>query len=261
MLPLLGEHPRGDQWTPEAVAHLLRVQHSVPSYRHRKVDPAEEPEGELARLLETAAHGDPAGLLQGAGRGESASTLHVSAVDSEGWACAATFSDGYGSGIVPPGTGIWLNNCLGERELNPRGFHALAPGTRLLSNMTPTVGRTASGGVLAIGSPGSERIPTAVLQALVNHLRLGMDLEEAVAHPRLHVESEGPGGDGERRPPRGAVVHCEPGLPMEAVELPLRRYGERAMFFGGVEAAAWRPGRGFDAAADARRTGGTALEG
>lgn len=255
MLSLLGEHPGGDGWTPEAVGHLVRVQHAVLSHRRRRVDAAEDPDGELARLLETAARGDPAGLLEEPGRRESASTLHVSAVDSEGRACAATFSDGYGSGIVPPGTGIWLNNCLGERELNPRGFHALAPGTRLLSNMTPTVGWGPSGGVLAIGSPGSERIPTAVLQALVNHLRLGMDLEAAVAHPRLHVEPEGPEG------PATPVVHCEPGLPMEAVELPVRRYDGQAMFFGGVEAAAWWPGRGFGVAADARRTGGTALEG
>lgn len=239
MLRLMGDRPR-EAWSTEDVRRLVEVQEAVLSYRHRHVDPAGNPDSELESLLRTAAGGDSHALR------ESASTLHVSAVDSEGRACSATFSDGYGSGLMPPGTGIWLNNCLGERELNRRGLHALEPGTRLISNMSPTVARGPEDAVLAIGSPGSDRIPTAVLQVLLNHLRLGMDLEEAVAHGRLHVDPSGP------------VVHCEPGLPMDAVDLPVRRHPGPTMFFGGVEVVSRHPREGFRMAADTRRTGGTA---
>src|SRR5215208_659273 len=76
-----------------------------------------------------------------AGLHTSSSTAHVSAVGSEGNACAITASSGYGSGATVPGTGLMLNNCLGEPELNRLGLHALTPGTRLASNMSPTVGR------------------------------------------------------------------------------------------------------------------------
>lgn len=205
------------------------------------------PEGGLYGL---DAHG-------GCGPLSSASTLHSSAVDSDGLACSVTLSDGYGSGLMPPGTGFWLNNCLGEAELNGRGYHGWPPGTRLPSNMAPTAGRTSDGSdgsqgsVLAIGSPGADRITTAILETLLAWVRLGLPLQEAVLHPRLHVE----------RTDRGARIACEPGLPVEELGLPCRRFERLSMFFGGVEAAAWEPGGGFELAADPRRTGGTAVGG
>ena len=73
----------------------------------------------------------------------SSSTAHISAVDDDGNACAITMSSGYGAGLCIPGTGILLNNSLGEVELNRHGLHALPPGTRLASNMAPTTGRAA----------------------------------------------------------------------------------------------------------------------
>ncbi len=92
---------------------------------------------------------------------ESGSTAHVSATDRSGTACAVTFSSGYGSGMIAAGTGIWLNNCLGEQELNPAGLHAAVPGTRLLSNMAPTVGpsrrRLHARDRLARGGPDHDR--------------------------------------------------------------------------------------------------------
>ena len=117
----------------------------------------------------------------------SSSTVHVSVVDERGMACAITASAGYGSGATIPGTGILLNNCLGEPELNRRGVHALTPGTRLGSNMAPAVGRRADGAVLAIGSPGADRITTALLQVLGGYALGGLDLQAAVDEPRLHV--------------------------------------------------------------------------
>lgn len=190
----------------------------------------------------------------GAGRragGSSGDTLHTSAVDDAGAACAATFSDGYGSGVMPPGTGTWLNNCLGEEELNPHGLHGWEPGARLPSNMTPTVARRREdGAVLALGSPGSERIPGAVLQGLLNRVRLGLGPREAVDHPRLHVAVEADGG-------ARAVV--EPGLAVGEIELPVEVLPGKLMYMGALELAEWTPRDGLAAAADARRGGGTAV--
>ena len=84
---------------------------------------------------------------------------------------------------MPPGTGIWMNNCLGEIELNRRGFHALAPGTRLTSNMAPTIARHEDGRVLSVGSPGADRITTAILATVINFTELDMSLADAIAAP------------------------------------------------------------------------------
>jgi len=200
----------------------------------------------IRRLLERAeaAGGEPGRLR------ESSSTIHTSAVDGRGLACSVTCSDGYGSGVMPPGTGLWLNNALGERDLTRGEFHDLEPGERLTSNMAPTVARRPDGAVLAIGSPGAERIPSLVLQPLLGHLRGGIPLAEAVERPRLHVDVD----EGE------PVVLAEPGLPLDRLELPVRRESERSLAFGGVEAAALIGGR-LDAAADSRRGGGVTIGG
>ena len=107
-------------------------------------------------------------------RWTSASTVHTSAVDDNGIACAITASSGYGSGEMPAGTGLWLNNCLGELELNRRGLDAGPPGQRLPSNMAPTIARR-EGAVLAAGSPGADRITTALHQFFINTLAAGHD--------------------------------------------------------------------------------------
>ena len=102
-------------------------------------------------------------------------------------------SAGYGAGLTVPGTGMLLNNALGEPELNKRGLHRLVPGTRLASNMAPTTGRTADGRVLAIGSPGADRITTALMQVLGQGCLHGADLQHAIDAPRLHVRFEATG--------------------------------------------------------------------
>ena len=124
------------------------------------------------------------------------STAHISAVDDEGTACAITMSSGYGAGLCIPGTGILLNNCLGEAELNRHGLHAVPPGTRLASNMAPTTGRTADGRSLAIGSPGADRITTALMLVLGQGCLHGADLQHAIDRPRLHLRF---GDDGYHR--------------------------------------------------------------
>ena len=153
LLTLLGDRPRA-AWTDEDVALLTDAQRTVLGYRRDHLDVATDREAAGLGLLD---------LVAGGG-GRSPSTVHVSVVDSTGSACAITASSGYGSGASVPGAGIWLNNCLGEHELN-RG-QPPRPGERLASNMAPTVGRSDDGGVLAIGSPGADRITTALAQVL-----------------------------------------------------------------------------------------------
>ena len=182
--------------------------------------------------------------------------MHTSAVDDSGLGCAVTASSGYGSGEMPEGTGLWLNNCLGELELNRRGLDAGPVGARLPSNMAPTVCRPNdpdSRRVMAVGSPGADRITTALAQALINRFKFGWSLDTAIAHPRLHVDTS---GDSDR-------LMAEPGLDIPANPLPLTSYDDLSMYFGGVSAAVFGGAHDphFDVAADPRREGGTAILG
>jgi len=141
-----------------------------------------------------------------------------------------------------------MNNSLGELELNRRGLDMGPPGGRLPSNMAPTVARSADGASLAIGSPGADRITTAILHTLINYIHLDMPLQSAIDHPRAHVEWI---DDKEH-------VAAEPGLDMSQVSLPVRGFTKPSMYFGGVAATVWHPGQGFTVAADSRRAGATA---
>lgn len=228
-------------WTPQMARRLIEVQREVTRFRRQRLDVSDQVQCDVAEMLELA-HSAPTALA-------SPSTVHTSAVDAEGLACAITATSGYGSGVMPPGTGIWMNNSLGEAELNQRGFHALQPGTRIPSNMAPTTGRSTDGAVLSIGSPGADRITSAILQTVTNLVHLGMPLQEAVDHPRLHVEWL---GEDESR------VAFEPGMPVHELDVAQRRFKGLDMFFGGVSAVRFDPPDRFEMAADARRTGGTA---
>jgi len=171
--------------------------------------------------------------------------VHTSACDSDGLACAITASSGYGSGEMPERTGLWLNNSLGELELNRRGLDAGPPGARLPSNMAPGIARSGSS-VLAFGTPGADRITTALQQFLINYIQIGMSLDDSIAAPRLHYEAR-------ERPPRVAV---EPGIEFGDLDIEEVRFPSPSMYFGGVAATSHDPVQGLAAAADPRREGG-----
>ena len=174
-------------------------------------------------------------------------TTHLSCVDAEGYVVSITATMGYGSGLVIPGTGIPMNNTLGEPELNPRGFHSLPPGERLISSMSPTIFCSEEGGLVALGSPGASRIPTAILQTLVNVLDFGMPLETAVLASRFHAE--------------GGLFAYEAGARTDDLARyeQVLAYEEPSMYFGGVNAVRRTPEGTFEAAADPRRSGGVAF--
>jgi len=127
------------------------------------------------------------------------------------------------------------------------------PGTRLTSNMAPTVGRRlADGAVLALGSPGSDRIPSALSQVLAL-LTAGLDLHAAVAHPRMHLRV---------RPhePVPVLLDHEEDLAVPAdTGFPTRSMPPHSMYFGGVGAALWDPTLGLLASGDPRRAGAVAV--
>jgi len=175
----------------------------------------------------------------------SRGTTHISVVDGQGNAASLTLSNGEGSGYVLPGTGIMLNNMLGEEDLNPEGFHRWNTGVRVSSMMAPTLAIDHER-VIATGSGGSNRLRTAILQVLNNLYYFGMDVREAVDSPRLHVEKD--------------LLSIEPGFPESVVDElcagyhDYHRWTEKNLFFGGTHTVI-SDGRGFSGAGDPRRGG------
>ncbi|MEE3033381.1 MAG: gamma-glutamyltransferase [Planctomycetota bacterium] len=179
---------------------------------------------------------------------KSPSTTHISVTTADGGSVSLTMSMGYGSGVTIPGTGIACNNSLGEPELNPRGFFAITSGDRLISNMAPTLAwHPKDGRTLAIGSPGADRITTAIGQTWLNVALTGLPFEEAVAAPRLHVE---------RLKDRFRVLY-EPGIDgsLFGAKWELRPFEEKHMYFGAVKLTGIDSNGKLKAVADPRRHG------
>jgi gamma-glutamyltranspeptidase/glutathione hydrolase len=165
-------------------------------------------------------------------------TTHVSVLDADGWACAVTSTNGEGSGLVVPGTGVHVNNMMGEQDLSPLGWFTHPPGRRLPSMMAPTAVLAGGAPELVLGSAGSNRIRSAILQVIVNVLDRGMDAQAAVDAPRVHLE------DG--------IVYAEPGVDTTGVAETVAWFRERNLFFGGCQAV---EGRRFTGGGDPRRGG------
>lgn len=209
------------------------AQHAVAHLRREELEPATDREAAGWRVLAS---------FPGGGSG---STVSISVAGSDGTVAAATMSGGYGSGVIPTGTGLWMNNSLGERELNPGGLEATPIGARLLSNMAPTVaGRP--GRHLAIGSPGADRI-TSALAISLTLLLTGHELARSIEHPRLHYELD------------RDTVAVEPGIALDP-GLTARPFPDLNMYFGGATATEWTAG-GLSGHADSRRTGGVSFGG
>jgi gamma-glutamyltranspeptidase/glutathione hydrolase len=176
-------------------------------------------------------------------------TTHISVIDGEGNAAAASLSNGEGNGFVVGNFGFMLNNMLGEEDLAPEGFGAWRPGMRLSSMMAPTIVAQKSGSVTALGTGGSNRIRSAILQVTINLLDRGMDLESAVCAPRLHVEKCG-------------TVSFEPDLVgAEALfkEEKAQAWPALNLFFGGVHSVRQHADAGLEGVGDPRRGGVTII--
>jgi len=139
---------------------------------------------------------------------------------------------------------------LGEQDLNPLGFHRHAAGRRLPSMMAPTTLVREGRPELVLGSAGSNRIRSAILQTIIRVIDDGLRAGDAVQAPRVHFE------DG--------VVYAEPGIDTSSLEAAGRKIGrfrERNLFFGGVQAVERdRSGR-FWGGGDPRRGGDAVVVG
>jgi gamma-glutamyltranspeptidase / glutathione hydrolase len=197
----------------------------------------------LARL------GDPQFVQEFLARpvGRLGSTTHIAALDRDGWACSVTCSNGSASGVIVPGTGVHLNNMLGEQDLNPLGFHSHPPGRRMPSMMSPTIVLRDGAAQLAVGSAGSNRIRSAVLQTIIRSIDDGLEAQAAIDAPRVHFEDD--------------MVYTEPGIDVAALEAAGRSvspFRDRNLFFGGAQAAALDAAGRFSGGGDPRR-GGAAI--
>ncbi len=186
-----------------------------------------------------------------AGSDRLGSTTHISVLDADGNAVSVTCSNGTGSGVLVPGTGIHLNNMLGEEDLNPLGYHMHEPGTRVTSMMAPTLVLNEGRIEIALGSAGSNRIRSAILQVIRYVLDEGMSINEAIRAGRMHHEN--------------GILHAEPGFDPAALdELEGNRYNvvrwrRLNLFFGGTQGARRDPDTGELSGAGDPRRGGAAV--
>jgi gamma-glutamyltranspeptidase/glutathione hydrolase len=175
-------------------------------------------------------------------------TTHVSVIDAGGNAASVSLSNGEGNGSIVGKFGFMLNNMLGEEDLSSGSLGSWREGTRMSSMMAPTIILQQDGTVTALGTGGSNRIRTAILQVAVNLLDHGMHLDAAVEAPRLHVERDG-------------TVSFEPGLAeaewsaLLALAPEAQEWPEANLFFGGVHTARRHANGGMEGAGDPRRRG------
>ncbi len=173
-------------------------------------------------------------------------TTHISVVDGSGNAASLTASTGSGSGVIVPGTGIQLNNMLGEFDLAATGGIP-RPGVRFTSGMAPTIGLRDRRPRLVVGSAGSLRLRGAIFQIIVNVVGHGLGVEEAIDRPRVHLDE--------------SHVHCEGGHDpaeldrLESWGYELARWRRRNLFFGGAAGVEFREDGSLAAAGDPRRGG------
>ena len=170
----------------------------------------------------------------------SRGTTHISIADKKGNCASMTCSNGEGSGYYAPGTGVMLNNMMGEDDLHPEGFHASPAGQRVGSMMSPSLLLRDNKVELVIGSGGSKRIRTAITQVLSQVVDYRKKLQDAVDAPRLYWD--------------GDCLQVEPGFDRDALEklqIKMNIWNVKDVYFGGVHTVI----PGSEGAGDPRRGG------
>jgi gamma-glutamyltranspeptidase/glutathione hydrolase len=241
---------RGEPGSAEAIASLVGVMREQTHIRDDSFLAALHRGGLARRLLSDESLAAAAARIEAKSPGTAehspaGGTTHVSVVDGDGNAASLSSSTGSGSGVIVPGTGIHLNNMLGEYDLVAGG--PATPGQRLTSMMAPTVVRGPAGPRLVVGSAGSVRLRGAIMQVIANVVGHGLGVAAAIDAPRVHVDEP--------------HVHCEGGFdPAELDRLTawgydIVRWRRRNLFFGGTNAVEVLAGGTLAAAGDARRGG------
>ena len=247
-LMLLERLPQGAAGSAEAVAALVEVMREQTRAREDGFAGGLYRGGLAKRLLSAAsvrAALQRIGELGAREHAPAGGTTHISAVDGDGNAAAISASTGSGSGVIVPGTGIHLNNMLGEYDLAAPG--AATPGRRLTSMMAPSIVVGENGPRLVVGSAGSVRLRGAIMQVVENVVGHGLGVQEAIEFPRVHVDEP--------------KVQCEGGFEpaeldrLEAQGYDVVRWRRRNLFFGGTNAVEVCADGTLAAAGDPRRGG------
>ncbi|HEY9663547.1 MAG TPA: gamma-glutamyltransferase, partial [Allocoleopsis sp.] len=208
-------------------------------------------EVDVAERFLAASHLEPYAQSLTANLNKWGSTTHISAIDTAGNAASVTTSNGEGSSYIIPGTGVMVNNMLGEADLHPNGFHQWQKNVRISSMMAPTIILDQQQRAeIVLGSGGSNRIRTAILQVISNLIDFDMSIESAVNSPRIHWEA--------------TVFSLEPhpnnlmnnSFPFDGQ---VEHWQQQNMFFGGVHAVARDLSGQLCGAGDPRREGAVAI--
>ena len=194
----------------------------------------------------------------GASESAMAATTHFIVADAAGNIVCATQSQSlhFGAGVVPSGTGVVLNDSMSNfAYTDPRSINYVAPGKRPRSTIAPTIVFRSGQPILAIGIPGAARIPTALLQALLDRLAFDRPLREAIGDTRVHFELNW-------RKDNQESLQAEASLPVADIAA-LSRLGWKVelaepagagQIFGGVNAIEVNAAGGYTGYADPRRT-------
>ena len=187
-----------------------------------------------------------------------AATTHWLVADSAGNIVCATQSQSlhFGAGVVPPGTGVVLNDSMSNFAFtDERSLNYVVPGKRSRSTISPTIVFRDGKPAFALGIPGAARIPTAMLQALLDRLVFNRPLAEAIGDTRFHFVSSATKNEAE-------AFEAEQSLPSAEVEA-LRALGWKVVLpeaagtgrhFGGINAIEFHADGTLTGYADPRRT-------
>ena len=200
--------------------------------------------------------GDPSSEAGAAQETGLHSTTHFIVVDQAHNVVCVTqsLSLHFGCGLVPPGTGILLNDSLSDfGTRDPKNPNFVGAGKRPRSTIAPTLWLDAQGlPLLAIGLPGGGRITTGLAQVILDYVDFNRPLADAIGDTRLHVLNVG------AKP----TYECEEGLPAsEQAGLRARGWNVNSVepagtggHFGGVNAVEFLPDHSLRGIADTRRT-------
>jgi gamma-glutamyltranspeptidase/glutathione hydrolase len=234
--------PQGGAPDPVLLARVMEETNTVRQARGSALETITHDATITAHLKAIAAH-TPA----------THGTTHISVIDAEGNAASGTITNGEGNGHMVTECGFMLNNMLGEEDLNPEGFHLWAQGTRLSTMMAPTIAMSPDGALTALGSGGSNRIRSAILQVAINLFDRGMGLDEAVNASRLHMERGGTLSF--EQAPWDIAFNDDERIALLDAYPDAHGWPEENLFFGGVHTARRRGDGGIEGAGDVRREG------
>ncbi|HEY9053512.1 MAG TPA: gamma-glutamyltransferase [Rectinemataceae bacterium] len=182
------------------------------------------------------------------------STTHMSVVDKDGnvVALTQTLSSFFGAAVAVPGTGIILNNEMGNFN-GKSGTSAYAPGKRMNTTIAPTLIMKDGQSFATLGTPGAMRIIPTLTQIVTNLIDFGMGIQEAIEAPRMYCTYlQGPGKTTMEL--EGPLFSAKTSEDLKLLGYKLKSYDKRDLYFGGVQGIIIKDGVLYGGA-DPRRDG------